>query len=97
MTPQPARYAPHYPREQSRPAKAEPSLKVEAVKYLLAMVVAALTAYFATVYAIKEEVAILKVRLEYMREKVDAQTRAIDSLTAAVNAHVLAHKGVVIP
>ncbi len=90
MTPQPQRYARDYPREFA-PAKPDTSLTVEAVKYILAMVVAALTSYFATVYAIKEEVAVLKVHVEYLRKEVDAQTKAIESLTAAIALHTSAH------
>lgn len=89
MTPRPAPIS-YYPREA--PSRSVDSLKVEAVKYLASALVAGLTAYYAAIYGIKEEVAVLKVRLEYMKEKVDSQTLAIERLTAAINAHTLAHQ-----
>lgn len=93
MTPQTQRVPQHFPREAA-PAR-QMHLKGEAVKYLIAMLVAGLTSYFAAIYGIKEEIAVLKVRLEYMKEKVDAQTRAIDALTTSINTHTAAHhKGV---
>lgn len=94
MTPQPQRYPRDYPARDAgreRATRPDTSLKVEAVKYIVAMVVAALTSYFATVYAIKEEVAVLKVHVEYMRKEIDKQTKAIESLTAAIEAHTSTH------
>lgn len=90
MTPQAQQRVPYYPREAA-PAR-QFHLKGEAVKYLIAMLVAGLTSYFAAIYGIKEEIAVLKVRLEYMKEKVDSQTRSIDALTDSINAHTLAHQ-----
>ncbi len=92
MTPRPAP-VPYY-REREREAeapRAESSLKGEAVKYLVSMLVAGLTAYFATIYGIREEVAVLKVHLEYLKQKVDAQSQAIDRLTTSVNTHMLTY------
>lgn len=95
MTPQPQRVPYNYPREAT--AARSPQLKGEAVKYLIAMLVAALTSYFAAIYGIKEEIAVLKVRLEYMKEKVDAQTKAIDALTTSINTHTAAHHKAAVP
>lgn len=82
--------------QRAAPARA-PAITVELVKYLLAMVVAGLSAYYATIYGIREEVAVLKVRLEYMKERVDAQTIAIRELTTAIDAHTLAHQQAALP
>lgn len=90
MTPRPAQVQ-YYPHEVATPPRAD-SLKADVVKYLISAIVAALTAYFATIYGIREEVAVLKVRLEYLKERVDAQTVAIERLTNAVNAHTLEHR-----
>jgi hypothetical protein len=94
MTPQPQRVPIYNGRDwaaEAAPAKGD-SLKAEIMKYVIAMVVAGLTAYYAAIYGIREEIAVLKVRLEYMKEKVDSQTNAIDSLTRSINAHTLAHE-----
>jgi hypothetical protein len=97
MTPQP-QHVRAWPRDQTpEDGRAEPSLKGEAVKYLIAMLVAGLTSYFAAIYGIKEEIAVLKVRLEYMKEKIDSQTRSIDALTTSINAHTLAHQEAATP
>ena len=92
MTPQTqAQRRGEWPREAYTSESRQTTIKVEVAKYLLAMVVAGLTSYFAALYGIKEEIAVLKVRLEYMKEKVDAQTKAIDALTTSINTHTAAH------
>lgn len=91
MTPQAQTQRREWPRQAEQDHARPTTIKAELAKYLLAMIVAALTSYFATIYAIKEEVAVLKVHVEYLRKQVDAQTAAIERLTASVNAHTLAH------
>jgi hypothetical protein len=76
------------------PVTREPTLKWETAKYLGGMLLAGLVSYYATMYGLREEVAILKVRIEYLSKAVDSQSATINRLTDAINAHSQAHEPV---
>jgi hypothetical protein len=94
MTPQPRLYTSRDLLDLEKPAPA-PTIKLEVVKYLGGMLLAGLVSYYATLYGLREEVAVLKVRIEYLTKQTDAQTKAIEALTDSITAHTLAHAAAV--
>ena len=84
MTGASQRYQRDYPFGVQQQTK-EPTLKWETAKYLGGMLLAGLVSYYATLYGLREEVAVLKVRIEYL-------SKAVDNLTIAIHAHTQAHK-----